>query len=947
MSEKEIEDTADFPSKQEEARDTADYLRERNSLAAAAQLHERGNQDTVAVGANERGGAPVQRDLRVGQLLAGKYRIERILGQGGMGIVMAVEHIELQERMALKLMLPAALGNADAVMRFMREARAAVKIKGDHVARVLDVGRLETGEPYIALEYLEGIDLAQLLDKNGPLSIDQAIDYVLQACEALAEAHALGIIHRDLKPANIFLTRRPDGAELIKVLDFGISKIMPKEDSHQHADFGLTQTKQALGTPLYMSPEQMASARGADMTSDIWSLGVILYELVTGVVPFQGNSFVEVRQRIRADPPPEIRRHRKDAPRGLEIIIQRCLEKDSANRYPNVAELALALEEFGSAHAHLSVERIQRMIENAKLGTPLSTGTQSAASKRTTIGAQARARAKRLKTVGIVGVGGLILLGLVLASDPPTRPFPGTLPMPSASVVASSASSAGAVPSSGPAPLVVMPFENVTGDSAWNGLSLSATDSVRQALRTVSDVRVANDAASPNTSGLRVTGSVKKVTSGMRVVAQIESVDISGGTAQGEPVEVDAPEGKPEQAFEALRRGVIDEVRLLARLWDRHRRAVAGTQSEPARAKLLQFYTMVGPAAQRKHVDAGMDLLDAAITADPNYVPAIVERAYLRALGGKEPMEARVTLARTELDKVAQTAPADPTVAVMRCRLAQLATVVADHPTDALVTQARQACRDALQVAPSSAYVHVALARIHDLTCEDDEAVRMLEQSLDLDRGLQGSSLVHLILLTLHHGQVDVADRMSAKLVALQDDEERLGERAFSRRAGVSPVTDAHFLRGVVLLRRGVTEEARGEFERVLASNLAGSAAKYREAATLRGLSRVEQSRGKRLAPERERRLTDLEAGFRASAKESPDEILFVATEYEKVDAKAAVEWYERVVTPPSCSDAVYRALLYRTAERRDLAKKMLDSCKPAGEWEKSCVTSVRKLVSE
>ena len=192
MSEKEIEDTAAFLSKKEEARDTADYL------------IERGNQATVAVPANERFGEPVQRDLRPGQLLAGKYRIERILGQGGMGIVMAVEHIELRERMALKLMLPEALDNADAVMRFMREARAAVKIKGDHVARVLDVGRLETGEPYIALEYLEGFDLAQLLDKKGPLPIIDAIDYVLQACEALAEAHVLGIVHRDLKPANLW-----------------------------------------------------------------------------------------------------------------------------------------------------------------------------------------------------------------------------------------------------------------------------------------------------------------------------------------------------------------------------------------------------------------------------------------------------------------------------------------------------------------------------------------------------------------------------------------------------------------------------------------------------------------------------------------------------------------------------------------------------------------------
>ncbi len=936
MSEKEIEDTEAFLRKQDESRDTADFLR------------ERGNQETVPVAANERVGAPVPRDLRAGQFLAGKYRIERILGQGGMGVVMAVEHIELRERMALKLMLPGSLENADAVMRFLREARAAVKIKGDHVARVLDVGRLETGEPYIVLEYLEGIDLAQLLDKSGPLPISDAIDYVLQACEALAEAHALGIIHRDLKPANIFLTRRPDGAELIKVLDFGISKIMPKEDSHEHADFGMTQTKQALGTPLYMPPEQMASARAAEMTSDIWSLGVILFELMTGMVPFQANSLVEVRQRIRSDPPPEIRRYRKDAPRGLEPIIQRCLEKDPANRYPNVAELAMALEEFGSAHSHVSVERIQRMIVNAKLSMPPPGGLQASVPGRATGGARARARSKRFLTMGTMSVGGVAVLGLGLLVWKLVSSSSAPAPMLSASAVPSAAASAGAISLSGPAPIVVMPFENLTGDSAWNGLSLGASDALKQGLWAVTDVRVAEgDAAKSVGAGLRVKGSVKKIGSGLQLVAQVESVDVSGGTSRGEPVEVDAPSGEPERAFEALRRGVIDEVRLMARLWDRHRRAVVGTQSDIARAKLLQFYAMVGPAAQRKHVDAGMDLLDAAITADPKYVPAIVERAYLRTLGGKDPFEARVTMARKELDTAAQMAPEDPTVAVMRCRVTQVATKAADRPTDALITLARQACRNALQVAPSSAYVQVALARIHDLTCEDDKAARLLEQSLELDRALWGRSLVQLVMLTLQHGQVDVADRMSAKLVAFQGEEERQGEHAFSRRAGMPPVTDAHFLRGIVLLRRESLEEARGEFERVLAMNMAGPAAKYDEAAAIRGIVRASEGQGKHTSPERERRLADLEAGFRASAKDSPEEIVFVAQAYADVDAQAAVAWFDRAAAPSSCSDVFQRALVYRTAERRDVAKKMLNFCQPVEQWEKSCLTSVRRLVSE
>jgi len=162
--------------------------------------------------------------VSVGEILAGKYRIDRVLGAGGMGVVVAAHHLQLDERVAIKFLLPEMLAQQDAVMRFSREARAAVKIKSEHVARVTDVGTLETGAPYMVMEYLEGIDLAELV-RRGPLPITQAVDFVLQACEAIAEAHALGIVHRDLKPANLFLATLPGGVQSVKVLDFGISKL--------------------------------------------------------------------------------------------------------------------------------------------------------------------------------------------------------------------------------------------------------------------------------------------------------------------------------------------------------------------------------------------------------------------------------------------------------------------------------------------------------------------------------------------------------------------------------------------------------------------------------------------------------------------------------------------------------------------------------------------------
>src|SRR5262245_41329189 len=223
-----------------------------------------------------------------GTMLADKYRVERVLGRGGMGVVVAATHVELDQRVALKFLLPEAMESVEVVERFAREARAAVKIESEHVARVIDVGKLENGLPYMVMEYLNGRDLAALLDEQIKLSIDDALEYTLQACEAIAQAHALGIIHRDLKPANLFVTNRADGTTSIKVLDFGISKVSLAGSSP--AEMNLTQTAAIMGSPTYMSPEQMRASRDVDPRADIWALGVIMYELLAGQPPFMGST---------------------------------------------------------------------------------------------------------------------------------------------------------------------------------------------------------------------------------------------------------------------------------------------------------------------------------------------------------------------------------------------------------------------------------------------------------------------------------------------------------------------------------------------------------------------------------------------------------------------------------------------------------------------------------
>jgi serine/threonine-protein kinase len=304
--------------------------------------------------------------VQIGSVLALKYRIERVLGVGGMGVVVAAYHVHLDERVAIKFLLPEALKDREAVARFVREARAAVKIKSEHVARVIDVGTMDNGSPFMVMEYLDGLDLSEYVRQNGPLGIEKAVEFVLQACEAIAEAHSLGIIHRDLKPSNLFCVRGADGLEAIKVLDFGISKVSGTGGLAAHAV--MTRTAAVFGSPLYMSPEQMLSSRDVDCRTDIWALASILYELLTGRSPFEGETLPEIYARVSSQPPRPLRDCLPSAPLGLQTVIETCLEKDRTKRYSNVAELCLALAPFASLRGKASIERVTRVVRSSADG---------------------------------------------------------------------------------------------------------------------------------------------------------------------------------------------------------------------------------------------------------------------------------------------------------------------------------------------------------------------------------------------------------------------------------------------------------------------------------------------------------------------------------------------------------------------------------------------------
>ncbi len=295
--------------------------------------------------------------VREGDIIAGRYRVERVLATGGMGVVVAARHLQLNQRVAVKV-LTHNVGSSQATARFLTEAKASALLRSDHVVHVSDVGTTDNGHPFMVMELLDGLDLAQVVEHEGKLPIDVAVDYVLQACEGLAEAHAARIVHRDLKPGNLFRAQRPDGSETIKVLDFGVSKAL---SSDVRAEGTVTTTDAVFGSPLYMSPEQMQSASKADERSDIWSLGVVLYELVTRKMPFDAESMAGLAVRIATDPPIRLGVSLPGAPPELEAVIFKCLEKQPDKRYPNVAELAADLEPFAPA-SRPHVERIQRLV---------------------------------------------------------------------------------------------------------------------------------------------------------------------------------------------------------------------------------------------------------------------------------------------------------------------------------------------------------------------------------------------------------------------------------------------------------------------------------------------------------------------------------------------------------------------------------------------------------
>ncbi len=347
--------------------------------------------------------------VAVGDVLAGKYEVDQVLGAGGMGVVVRATHKMLKSKVAMKFLLPEYVNNSGIVERFLREARAAVSIKNQHVAGVIDVGTLESGSPYIVMEYLQGRDLEDVLDAETYVQDTyRAGTLILQACEGLAAAHASGIVHRDIKPGNLFITNSSDGSEQVKVLDFGISKSGTELNN-------LTRTGAIMGSPMYMSPEQMRSTRNVDQRSDVWSLGVVAFEIFTGRLPYEAETMTELVAMVLEHDPPRTRMLRANLPEAFDNAVAGALTKNPDERYRDIGEFAQAIAEAMNDQGALEhAARIRRILSR---GTDDLTGAHASQSAATPLSrSHIRTKPEEEKGNSKMLIGVALVVALVAAA---------------------------------------------------------------------------------------------------------------------------------------------------------------------------------------------------------------------------------------------------------------------------------------------------------------------------------------------------------------------------------------------------------------------------------------------------------------------------------------------------------------------------------------------------
>ncbi|WP_437752266.1 protein kinase domain-containing protein [Sorangium sp. So ce1389] len=906
-------------------------------------------------------GAPIGADLAQGHVIAGRYEVRARLGAGGMGSVWRALDRAVDEEVAVKVLLADWSNEPVMVARFRRELKLARKISHPNVCRVFDLGEAD-GLRFLTMELVEGQTLRAVL-LEGALEPRRALSLLQQAASGLAAAHDQGIIHRDLKPENVLVRR--DGQAI--VADFGLARGALAQASTVDS---------IAGTPAYMSPEQL---RGEPLgpTSDIFSLGILGFELLTGRSPFGSGAPATVVSAILRDAPQrlEVPALPAGAVRALDALLARAMAKRPEERFPSAGSFGAALaaviadlDRTGDAtEAARASPSGQPPLPPAAMATTVPSGP---ASLSTTFDATTRGVRPSLPTAALDSTppGGRPSLpprrrrwsaalaavsAIGLAAIAWRAGSGGQAASPQAAPPEQRARDARSAPPGDPRPaVVVMPFDNLTEDASWDGLGRGAAEAILGGLRTMPQVRALDSARAddPAAEAKRrgaawvVTGTFQRVGATLRLAAQLRATD---GPTAGEPIEIDGDPSDAPRLLDALRNRAIDEVRLVRRDHGRRERAVRGTGDATARAKLLQYYTMIGPAPRPQHHDEGKRLLDEALAADPEYVPALAERAYLQSLHAYVQGEPSLYApALGDLDRALARAPDDAQALVMRCRVLQVKRQAQDHVTDADNKAALDACEAARHADPGSADVLLVFARLYDDTCQNELVNGVAEQAIELDRSLSGRVLRQRVMLAVQEDKWEVADRTSLRLLAFEEEQRTLGTRGVSRRMGVLPEPGAHLLRAAVLLRQDRLDEARRELSEELAADTGAKADRPFEAAAIRGLLHIARRKREPANARLEQRLAVLERQFQEGAASNPHVATAVAGMYLWTDPGAAVEWLGRVGAPSSFAEAFRRALAYRMAGKDAAAREALEARAPGEQWERACATWLRSRLS-
>lgn len=831
--------------------------------------------------------------LVAGNILSQRYEIRACLGKGGMGVVYRAYDRELREEIALKIVLPERMGDPDVAEKLRREVKLARNVSHPNVCRVYDLGESD-GLYFLTMQLVRGRTLREKL-LEGPLKPEEALDLLDQIAGGLSAVHAQGVLHRDLKPENVLVSE--DSRAM--VADFGIAR---KPAGEKAVTAGIE------GTAPYMSPEQL---RGEPMGhgADLFSLGVVAFEMLTGRLPFKKGTPAVVASAILSQAPeplvvPGLDKAVVDA---LQRVLDKAMAKRPDERFASVGEFREAL---------------------AKVRAVQPGSNQKPAEK-------TAPRARRV-FLSIALAAGLGISAWWIRS----------LTTPAPAAVESAPPSAQTAPvADGPPSVLVEPFNNLSGEKEWEGLSSSAPDAVARGLQEIPGLlATASNERRTESATWVLRGSIQKVGGSLRLSARFEP---NGDAIASEMIEIDGAPDRVPQMLDDFRVAAVDEARLILRRFQRTRRAVLGTANTAARGKLLAYYDMIGPAPRSEHFEVGLRMLNAALEADPAYVPARIERGYLASIGaGPGTAAEQMARAVADVDRAVEIAASDAGAHVMRCRVLQVAIEAGGRPTDAAIARAVDACTAALQADPSSPFVRIALARIEDRRCRDDEAMRLLQATVELDRSVRGRALRHLTSLAVQNDRLELADRTTEQLVALAEEERRLGPRALTRRAGLSPVSAAHFWRGAVLLRLGRLAEAKlaflSELSQISPGQKVSKSAGAFEAASAMGLLRIAKAQREPAPLDLERRLSRIEAQY--SAEGDPEGAWIMASTLVFVDPAASTKWIDRLSPASLCDQAVQRALIYRAADKLEQARKTVARCTPTQAWERSCVDRLRSL---